>query len=459
MGNNASRSTAATAGSSRREPRRRDSIQALGAPKATPLPPSESLASATAHSTAQQRSTNQNYSRSRASTAKPIDHPTVDAATHQLDQMSLGGEQTQPVSVPSSATTQSAEGALMIGHQAVTPGSLPSGPPQISHYYPASQTQRPPRLPLPIVEEIHTPGSPVLLPTGATSSTFLDHDAVAGALPRRSSVISSNALDDDDMGDELQAYGTENPRKKIPTKIEWKRGGHRVYVTGTFVAWNRKFRLYRNPSTGSLSAIIQLPPGTHHLKFIVDGDMRTSDDLPTAVDFTNILVNYIEVSLDDHPDSNEGKSKPIKIPVEKEEPPPGIFPPQVLPESFRARRQSSGSIGKNLSERPKKYSSEIPQYLLDLDLPEGSAEYKRAAAAIGTLPPPPSLPMFLGKSLLNGNTPMKDDSSVLNMPNHTVLNHLTTSSIKNGVLGVSSTTRYGRKYVTTIMYRPATNMV
>lgn len=27
--------------------------------------------------------------------------------------------------------------------------------------------------------------------------------------------------------------------------------------------------------------------------------MRTSDKLPTAVDYTNILVNYIEVSYDD----------------------------------------------------------------------------------------------------------------------------------------------------------------
>jgi hypothetical protein len=53
--------------------------------------------------------------------------------------------------------------------------------------------------------------------------------------------------------------------------------------------------------------------------------------------------------------------------------------------------------------------------------------------------------LFLGKSILNGTTPMKDDSSVLNMPNHTVLNHLATSSIKNGVLATSGTTRYKRK--------------
>jgi len=64
--------------------------------------------------------------------------------------------------------------------------------------------------------------------------------------------------------------------------------------------------------------------------------------------------------------------------------------------------------------------------------------------------------MFLGKSILNGNMPHKDDASVLLMPNHTVLNHLATSSIKHGVLATSGTTRYKRKFLTTIMYKPTT---
>ncbi len=122
-------------------------------------------------------------------------------------------------------------------------------------------------------------------------------------------------------------------------------------------------------------------------------------------------------------------------------------------------------------KKPVRYTSEIPEFLLDLDSPEESQRYQRAAAAINSIPPPPSLPMFLGKSILNGSTPMKDDSSVLTMPNHTVLNHLATSSIKNNVLATSATTRYkrkvgpflskkifkiadGSKYVTTVMYKP-----
>ncbi|KAF8754917.1 5'-AMP-activated protein kinase beta subunit, interation domain [Rhizoctonia solani] len=47
-----------------------------------------------------------------------------------------------------------------------------------------------------------------------------------------------------------------------------------------------------------------------------------------------------------------------------------------------------------------------------------------------------------------------DDNSVLPVPNHVVLNHLGTSAIKGGVLAVGTTTRYHRKYITTIYYKP-----
>lgn len=40
---------------------------------------------------------------------------------------------------------------------------------------------------------------------------------------------------------------------------------------------------------------------------------------------------------------------------------------------------------------------------------------------------------------------VKDDSSVLAFPNHTVLNHLMTSNVKNGVLATAVTTRYKKK--------------
>jgi len=190
-----------------------------------------------------------------------------------------------------------------------------------------------------------------------------------------------------------------------------------------------------NPSV--MSTTLNLRPGTHHLKFIVDGEMRAADSLPTAVDFTNHLVNYIEIGVDDADHHSAVQ--------------PGTQTPQTLPDS--SKQDNSGDTEHHSHQKeeieeevpPGDFGFAIPQFLADLDKEEESPAYVQAANVIGDTATPPSLPLFLGKSILNGTTPMKDDSSVLNYPNHTVLNHLATSSIKNGVLATSVTTRYKRK--------------
>ena len=203
-----------------------------------------------------------------------------------------------------------------------------------------------------------------------------------------------------------------------------------------------------SPNTNVLSTILELPPGTHHVKFIVDGDMQLSNELPTAVDYTNILVNYIEVSADDIP----------KEPHNKDSVPEGIFPPQVLPRGTEAKDHAPDSVSHtqategDQSTEPLYYGDAYPEYLLDLDRDEKSNRFQRAATSVTDIPVPPTLPLFLGKSILNGTTPMKDDASVLNMPNHTVLNHLSTSSIKNEVLATALTTRYKRKVSLTYVW-------
>jgi hypothetical protein len=211
--------------------------------------------------------------------------------------------------------------------------------------------------------------------------------------------------------------------------------------------------------------------------FIVDNDMRTSDKLPTAVDYTNILVNYLEVSYDDVPqpppalpEQTEQQKLEAATPVDDREKPtdPQVVPP--TPELQPMKAPLPDTAVPKAPEPTKRYHQNIPSYLLDLDAPEESSRFARANAMTNNLPTPPSLPGFLGKSILNGTTPHKDDSSVLIMPNHTVLNHLATSSIKDNVLATSATTRYKQKvshkhmfcietrltssqFLTTIMYK------
>jgi hypothetical protein len=185
--------------------------------------------------------------------------------------------------------------------------------------------------------------------------------------------------------------------------------------------------------------------------FLVDNDMMISDKLPTAVDYTNILVNYLEVSYDDvaDPAAADQAAKPDPaMPVQERPAPEGVYPPQTLPPSptpAPVKPPVPEVPDTSIPQPEKRYHQNIPKYLLDLDAPEESSRFARANAATANLPTPPSLPMFLSKSILNGTTPMKDDSSVLIMPNHTVLNHLATSSIKDNILATSATTRYKQK--------------
>lgn len=195
-----------------------------------------------------------------------------------------------------------------------------------------------------------------------------------------------------------------------------------------------------------MTATIAFPPGTHHLKFIVDGEMVPSRDLPTTVDIHNVLVNYIEVVAEEPQRSRRESSQRVK-PI-----PSHLFPPIVLPDEDDLE---SGEQTPEREQEPMEPPDEeipvgdfrqlMPQALVDMELPEDDPRFRQAYNIINDTPGPPSLPLFLAKSILNGLLPHKDDNSVLTLPNHTVLNHLATSSIKNGVLATSVTTRYKKK--------------
>ncbi|KAK4501829.1 hypothetical protein PRZ48_007638 [Zasmidium cellare] len=369
---------------------------------------------------------------------------------------------------------------------------------------PPANYSRPPRLPLPIEEEVHTPGSPIITPQDIQGAvTQLDSSEIEGGdIPRKNSVLSSTNGDDDDIGDN-EAFAAESSQWgeiRVPTEMEWNGHGDKVFVTGTFCNWEKKIKLHHKKDGHGFSAIVQLPPGTHHIKFLVDGEMMTSDNLPTTVDWTNSLVNYVEIVAPLPSDGKQapGPAAPMPIPgaaitagqaiaaAELASRPTSHVPetatamPSAMQEAVGPKGERAGSVPKDTpvptpaatsqrspeaKPKPKqkvprpKYTNQIPEFLIDLDNynnPEDE-RFQRAQRVSSTLPQPPSLPMFLSKSILNGATPHKDDASVLVLPNHTVLNHLATSSIKSGVLATSGTTRYKRKFLTTIMYKPTSD--
>jgi hypothetical protein len=141
--------------------------------------------------------------------------------------------QTRPVDVPSLPREDTT--ASRTEQSSIDPADASQ-----EYFIPPSQFSRPPRLPLPIEEEVHTPGSPIISPADLANPAVIGD--VDGVLPRRSSVLSSTTADDDDEPTDYQ--GPQNV-PTVPTVIEWEGPGERIYVTGTFANWDRKYKLHR----------------------------------------------------------------------------------------------------------------------------------------------------------------------------------------------------------------------
>ncbi|TPX51195.1 hypothetical protein SeMB42_g01981 [Synchytrium endobioticum] len=236
------------------------------------------------------------------------------------------------------------------------------------------------------------------------------------------------------------ARGDDPARKKaIPIMINWNGGGRTVYITGTFNNWKQKIRMFK--SNADFTTVIDMPPGTHRLKFIVDDEWKCSEDLPVASDADGNLVNFLDVEDEDGRHQNDGLDS-----LAGDEAPPPLSPLSNSPEST--------------------YSCEIPAYLTrpsshpGLGAAPGGSRTQVAvvapAPAPETLPtePPPGLPPHLERVLLNSGTLEHEDASILPLPDHVTLNHLYALSIRDGVMAVATTARYRRKYVTIVLYKP-----
>lgn len=100
---------------------------------------------------------------------------------------------------------------------------------------------RPPRLPLPIEEEVHTPGSPILGPADAQAPLpELDPLEMGEVLTRP---LSPTETEDED-GEELPV---DRSKPTVKTLFTWHGDEKvsKVYVTGTIFQWSRKHKLDR----------------------------------------------------------------------------------------------------------------------------------------------------------------------------------------------------------------------
>lgn len=239
---------------------------------------------------------------------------------------------------------------------------------------------------------------------------------------RRSRFIYQASLDDVDdypsfrKGDSdmrPRASTMEGPggggqgKPTLPTVFKWEGGGKDVSISGTFTNWKPIPMVH---SHGDFVCILDVPEGDHQYKFMVDGQWVHDQNEPTVDNDMGTKNNLINVKQSDFE----------------------VF------EALAMDSVGSGSSTHSVSGSPPgDYGQEVPQ----------AKPYEKTSG-------PPVLPPHLLQVILNKDTPLRCEPTLLPEPNHVMLNHLYALSIKDGVMVLSATHRYRKKYVTTLLYKP-----
>jgi len=200
--------------------------------------------------------------------------------------------------------------------------------------------------------------------------------------------------------------------KNLPTVFKWDGGGKEVAICGTFSDWKTIPMAKSNfTSQADYVVIVDLPEGEHEYRFLVDGDWKNNQNEPTIETEAGLRNNVITVKKTDFE----------------------VF------DALAMDSISSTTNAQNISGSPpgSEYAQNIPVY----------KPWEKAAG-------PPILPPHLLQVILNKDTPLSCEPTLLPEPNHVMLNHLYALSIKDGVMVLSATHRYRKKYVTSLLYKP-----
>ncbi|CAG2258024.1 PRKAB [Mytilus edulis] len=196
--------------------------------------------------------------------------------------------------------------------------------------------------------------------------------------------------------------------KLLPAVFKWEGGGKDIYLAGSFNKW-AKIPLVK--SHGDFLTIIELPEGEHQYKFFVDGSWQHNPSEPTMKDSQGNINNTIQVRKADFE----------------------VFEALAL-DSLNVNNSKKDKGRESLDDE---YGQEVPVR-------------KPGEKVTG----PPILPPHLLQVILNKDIPAHCEPTLLPEPNHVMLNHLYALSIKDGVMVLSATHRFRKKYVTTLLYKP-----
>merc|ERR1719433_361193 len=173
-----------------------------------------------------------------------------------------------------------------------------------------------------------------------------------------------------------------------PVNFSWPHGGEEVYFVCSTDGWRR----HRMASSAkNFSRILEVPPGVHRYKFIVDGVWQAAPDQNHLRENDGAYSNYVKV-----------------------------------------RSTSQSSICETPKEEEEKIEKDdgFSQFLPDWDYLPGDV--------------PPTMPSILNKKLRAGDDP----------PPACHVDHLMKKEVQGKVVSFATTGRYRDKIYSTVMYKP-----
>nr|CAD7265668.1 unnamed protein product [Timema shepardi] len=266
---------------------------------------------------------------------------------------------------------------------------------------------------------------------------------------------------------------------KVPTVFKWEGGGRQVLISGTFSNWKTlpmvKSHAMSCRSHGDFVTIIDLPEGEHQYKFYVDGEWRHDPGVRIVDNGMGSKNNMVTVkntdfevfqalAIDSEGSGGNQQSKtffrqatnswrclfvteeysqevPANKPWEKVSGPP-VLPPHLL--QVILNKDTPLSVNYRVGK-------------VELEEVNPHLRGRRVENHLGkTTPSSPDRDSNLDLPVLSSRAQhdKRCEPTLLPEPNHVMLNHLYALSIKDGVMVLSATHRYRKKYVTTLLYKP-----
>ncbi|CAG2113254.1 unnamed protein product [Medioppia subpectinata] len=178
-------------------------------------------------------------------------------------------------------------------------------------------------------------------------------------------------------------------------------------------------------SHGDFVAIIDVPEGTHNYKFVVDGQEVVDDNITVDEEKRNNVINIKKGDFE-------------------------VF--EALAMDLASNTNNTNNNNNSTSGSPPgSYTQDMPSSVRHIhEFANNNIQPSHQISSAG----PPILPPHLLQVILNNPNVNFYEPTLLPQPNHVMLNHLYALSIKDGVMVLSATHRYRKKYVTTLLYKP-----